>query len=110
MTQVRVVKRRGGRSAVTAALIPLTAAQSTAVMQTAQTVAQGQILRYCPSTFQFIHDRPLIYLSPYVKGTVSRDFRPSAFFHQSTPPRALIHGLKPFRIWLRNRREIRDNR
>jgi hypothetical protein len=30
-----------------------------------------------------------------VKGTVARDFRPSVF-HQSTPPRALIHGQKPF--------------
>jgi hypothetical protein len=27
----------------------------------------------------------------------------------SLRPRALIHGLKPFCIWLRNRREIRDN-
>jgi hypothetical protein len=29
------------------------------------------------------------------------------FFHQSTPPRALTHMLKPFRIWLRIRRENR---
>jgi hypothetical protein len=28
------------------------------------------------------------------------------FFHQSTHPRALIHGLKPFRIWLRIYGEI----
>jgi hypothetical protein len=42
------------------------------------------------------------------KGTVSRDFRPSVFFINQ--PRALIHGLKPFRIWIRNRWEIRDNR
>jgi hypothetical protein len=27
------------------------------------------------------------------------------FFHHSTPPRALTHRLKPFRIWLRIRRE-----
>jgi hypothetical protein len=36
------------------------------------------------------------------------------FFHQSTPPRALTHRLKPFRIWLRirraNRFESRENR
>jgi hypothetical protein len=33
------------------------------------------------------------------------------FFHQSTPPRVLIHGLKPFRIRLRIRRENRcENR
>jgi hypothetical protein len=37
-------------------------------------------------------------------------FSTLGFFHQSTLPRALIHGLKPFRIWLRNRREIQDNR
>jgi hypothetical protein len=32
------------------------------------------------------------------------------FFHQSIPPKALIHGLKPFCIWLRFRRENQDNR
>jgi hypothetical protein len=41
------------------------------------------------------------------KGTVSRDFRLLFFFHQTIPPRALIHGLKPFRIWLRMSRENR---
>jgi hypothetical protein len=40
---------------------------------------------------------------------VSRDFLPSVFFHQSTPPWALIHRLKLLRIWLQNRQEIRDN-
>jgi hypothetical protein len=40
-----------------------------------------------------------------IKGTVSRDFRPLVFFHQSTPPRALTHRLQPFRIWLRIRRK-----
>jgi hypothetical protein len=39
---------------------------------------------------------------------VSQDFRPSVFFHQTIPPRALIQGLKPFRIWLRICREKRD--
>jgi hypothetical protein len=39
--------------------------------------------------------------------TVTRDFRPSGFFHQSTLPRALIHGLKLFRIWLRIREDNR---
>jgi hypothetical protein len=29
------------------------------------------------------------------------------FFHQSTPPRALIHRLKLFRIWIRIRRDNR---
>jgi hypothetical protein len=33
-----------------------------------------------------------------VKGTVSRDFRPSFFFHQTIPPGPLIHGQKPFWI------------
>jgi hypothetical protein len=40
-------------------------------------------------------------------GQLHRDFRPSVFFHQSIPPRAPIHGLKPFRIWLRTRRDNR---
>jgi hypothetical protein len=56
----------------------------------------------------------LTYLIYRFKGTVSRDFRTSVFFHQSTPPRALIHRLKPFRILLLIRREnrfgIRQNR
>jgi hypothetical protein len=38
------------------------------------------------------------------------DFRPSVFFHRTIPHRAMIHGLKPFRIWLQIRRDIRDNR
>jgi hypothetical protein len=29
------------------------------------------------------------------------------FFHQTIPPRALIHGVKPFRIWIQIRRENR---
>jgi hypothetical protein len=41
-------------------------------------------------------------------------FSTLGFFHQSTPPRALIHGLELFRIWLRIRRdnpfESRQNR
>jgi hypothetical protein len=37
------------------------------------------------------------------KGTLTRDFRPLGFFHQTTPPRPLIHRLKPFWIWLRIR-------
>jgi hypothetical protein len=37
---------------------------------------------------------------------VSRDFRHSVF-SSNNPLRALIHGLKPFRIWLRIRRENR---
>jgi hypothetical protein len=45
--------------------------------------------------------------SEFTKGTVTRDFCPSVFFHQSTPPRALIHGLRPFNIFRRIRRENR---
>jgi hypothetical protein len=41
-----------------------------------------------------------------MKGTVARDFRPSVF-SSNNPPRALIHVLKPFRIWLRICRENR---
>jgi hypothetical protein len=48
-----------------------------------------------------------------LKGTVARDFLPSFFLNQSTPPRTLIHRPKPFRIWLRisrdNRFESRQN-
>jgi hypothetical protein len=44
------------------------------------------------------------------KGTVARDFRPSFFFHQSTPPRALIHGLKPLCIWPNFRLKIENIR
>jgi hypothetical protein len=43
------------------------------------------------------------------KGTVPKDFY-SGFFHQTISPRALIHWLKPFRIWLRIRRENENNR
>jgi hypothetical protein len=32
-------------------------------------------------------------------------FDPRFFFYQTIPPRALIHALKPFRIWLRIHRE-----
>jgi hypothetical protein len=46
-------------------------------------------------------------VSHYVKGTVSRDFQPLVFFTNQTPPRALTHRLKPFRIWLRIRRNNR---
>jgi hypothetical protein len=41
-----------------------------------------------------------------LKGQCHEIFDPR-FFHQSTPPRAPIHRLKPFRIWLRISREIR---
>jgi hypothetical protein len=41
-----------------------------------------------------------------LKGTVSRDFRPSVFIHQTIPPGPLIHGLTPFWILLRIRRDM----
>jgi hypothetical protein len=44
-----------------------------------------------------------------LKGQCHEIFDPR-FFHQTITPRALIHGLKPFCIWLRFRRENRDNR
>jgi hypothetical protein len=43
----------------------------------------------------------------HLKGRVARDFRHSVFFHQSSPPKDLIQGLKPYCIWLRIRRENR---
>jgi hypothetical protein len=36
-----------------------------------------------------------------------REIFDPCFFSSNNPPRALIHGLKPFRIWLRIRRENR---
>jgi hypothetical protein len=45
--------------------------------------------------------------APALKGQLHEIFDPQFFFHQSTPPRALIHGLKPFRIWFRMRRDNR---
>jgi hypothetical protein len=48
----------------------------------------------------------LLKLVIIVKGTVSRDFRPTVFFHQRIPHRALIKRLKPFRIWLRIRQDV----
>jgi hypothetical protein len=40
-------------------------------------------------------------LYPFIiKGTVSQDFLPSVFFHQSIPPRSLINRENPIRIWL----------
>jgi hypothetical protein len=41
-----------------------------------------------------------------LKGTVSRDLRPSVFFVQSITPRPLINTLKYFRILFRIRRAI----
>jgi hypothetical protein len=41
-------------------------------------------------------------------GSVMR-FSTLDFFHQSTPTRALIHGLKTFCLWLQARQEILDN-
>jgi hypothetical protein len=38
------------------------------------------------------------------------EFLTLGFFHKSTPPRALIHCLRPFRIWSRIRRENRNIR
>jgi hypothetical protein len=40
-----------------------------------------------------------------IKGTLTRDFRPPVFFYQTTPPRPLTHGVKPFSIWISIRRE-----
>jgi hypothetical protein len=42
-----------------------------------------------------------------LKGQCHEIFDPRFFCHQTIPPRALIQGLKLFRIWLRIRRENR---
>jgi hypothetical protein len=41
------------------------------------------------------------YFTLKLKGHLREIFDPRFFFHKSTPPKALIHRLKPFRIWLR---------
>jgi hypothetical protein len=43
-----------------------------------------------------------------LKGQLHEIFDHGFFFHQSTPPKALIHGLKPICIWPRIRRENRQ--
>jgi hypothetical protein len=44
------------------------------------------------------------YSDKALKGTWHEIFD-LCFFHKSTPPRPIIHGLKPFWIWLRIREE-----
>jgi hypothetical protein len=46
----------------------------------------------------------------YTQRDSVRRFLALGFFHQWIHPRALIHGLMPFRIWLWIRREILDIR
>jgi hypothetical protein len=48
------------------------------------------------------------YTLSLLKGQCHEIFNPW-FFNQTIPPRALIHGLKPFQIWLRIRHENWDN-
>jgi hypothetical protein len=47
------------------------------------------------------------YIPVLLKGNSVTRFSTLCFFQQSTRPRALIHGLKPFRIWLRIHQDIR---
>ena len=49
-----------------------------------------------------------ILVNPLKKGSVSQDFRPPVFFHDSDPSRPLIKRLKYFRIRFRFRRDIRS--
>jgi hypothetical protein len=44
-----------------------------------------------------------------LKGQCHEIFNHWFLFHQTIPPRALIHGLKPFCLWFRIRRENRNN-
>jgi hypothetical protein len=37
-------------------------------------------------------------------------FATSGLFHRTFPSEPLIHGLKPFRIWVRIREDIRQSR
>jgi hypothetical protein len=59
-----------------------------------------------PTTFNRIAYSNVIFKYE-LKGQCHAIFDPR-FFHQSIHPRALIHGLKPFRKWLRFCREIRN--
>ncbi len=43
------------------------------------------------------------------KGTVSRDFRLPWFFHESVSPKSLSIPLGPFRIFSKNRGDIRSS-
>jgi hypothetical protein len=49
-----------------------------------------------------------VYEIIHLRGQLHEIFDPR-FFHQSTSPGALIHGLRQFRIWPRIRRENRQN-
>jgi hypothetical protein len=69
----------------------------------------GKLLPFFQST---IISDTLIYIINIIlhKGIVSRALRPSVFFSSNNPPyMSLIRRLKPFRVWLRIRRDIRDN-
>jgi hypothetical protein len=50
---------------------------------------------------------PCVHDEPCLKGQLHEIFDPR-FFPQSTLPRALIHGVWPFRIWPRFHRENRQ--
>jgi hypothetical protein len=56
---------------------------------------------------QFYPRNPGLNLGP---GSTNSSRIAPLVFHQSTPSGALIHELKPFRIWLRILKEIRQSR
>jgi hypothetical protein len=62
-----------------------------------------QIIYMCISRHGSINYYILQY---FIKGYLHEIFNPR-FFHQSTLPRALIHGLHPFNNWRRIQRENR---
>jgi hypothetical protein len=52
-------------------------------------------LTYHTPTTGTVLDKVTVYkvLNMVLEGTLTRDFRPQVFFHQTTPPRPLRHGL-----------------
>jgi hypothetical protein len=48
------------------------------------------------SILKFTRVSSLVPVPSWVKGTVSRDFQPSVFFHQSIPLWSLINGINHF--------------
>jgi hypothetical protein len=59
------------------------------------------------STDALLYGRQLWDDGLFLKGQCHDIFDPRFFFKSINPPRTLIHVLKPFRIWLRIRRDIR---
>jgi hypothetical protein len=77
---------------------------------TAFKVLRSEPERFCLAPYRGYNTFHLIFsfkVRSSLKGQLHEIFDPR-FFHKSTPPRALIHGLKPFCIWPNIRRKNRQ--